>query len=523
MAASISCEYRKASQTGHCDPDQPTTDMLISEFAPARRSLLRAEAVKASTSTVCTSSCSSSLCPPSIYFPFSSPCSPSSSDMSSPTHSPRSSTPSPPCVPPLLLRPPPPVIPSCWAIPDELLCLCWYYLTVEEVVTGPGMVDRRSVRLLGLSSSLTRLIQQQQQQQQQPSSSSHYSSHSSPSASLPLSSLPYAGNSTPRASVLPLLPELSLSASLKMHFSRHNIGFTSSTSCPSLLPATAAPPPLSQGLDDGLYPAGVQQLILSRLPPLQTLRALLTAVKNQVVHIEFRANPPAYAAFPEPAPWGAPGTNPLVTALSPLTEMPCLTHLSLWRWKKLSNDALDEVISKVVSRCLHLTSLDLANCRVTNRGLAALQPLTNLQRLDISGCHKVSRSGVLTLPPTLKHVFVQLPFERPLPSLAPTLPDLKFDMHYYSACSFCRKVRPTGKSGYRWPRCAGCHRAGYCDKDCQRAHWNTHRIDCPIAFGGPFFRGTRRRLLDANGKFPCPPHIVPDTYTADQPTPPLPL
>ena len=60
-----------------------------------------------------------------------------------------------------------------------------------------------------------------------------------------------------------------------------------------------------------------------------------------------------------------------------------------------------------------------------------------------------------------------------------------------------------GKRGHKLPKCTQCSQAYYCNADCQRKHWKTHKPVCRAALAALARRATRERLAKAvreNGK-----------------------
>ena len=59
------------------------------------------------------------------------------------------------------------------------------------------------------------------------------------------------------------------------------------------------------------------------------------------------------------------------------------------------------------------------------------------------------------------------------------------------ACCHC------GKSGAKLLTCGQCHRARYCDRECQRRDWKRHRRACRAAVAAEATRATRAREATA--------------------------
>ena len=54
-----------------------------------------------------------------------------------------------------------------------------------------------------------------------------------------------------------------------------------------------------------------------------------------------------------------------------------------------------------------------------------------------------------------------------------------------------------GKRGHKLPKCTQCSQAYYCNADCQRKHWKTHKPVCQAAVAALARRATRERLARA--------------------------
>ena len=54
-----------------------------------------------------------------------------------------------------------------------------------------------------------------------------------------------------------------------------------------------------------------------------------------------------------------------------------------------------------------------------------------------------------------------------------------------------------GKRGHKLPKCTQCSQAYYCNADCQRKHWKTHKPVCQAAVAALAQRATRERLARA--------------------------
>ena len=54
-----------------------------------------------------------------------------------------------------------------------------------------------------------------------------------------------------------------------------------------------------------------------------------------------------------------------------------------------------------------------------------------------------------------------------------------------------------GKHGHNLPKCRQCSQAYYCNADCQRKHWKTHKPVCRAALAALARRATRERLARA--------------------------
>ena len=54
-----------------------------------------------------------------------------------------------------------------------------------------------------------------------------------------------------------------------------------------------------------------------------------------------------------------------------------------------------------------------------------------------------------------------------------------------------------GKRGHKLPKCTQCSQAYYCNADCQRKHWKTHKPVCRAAVAAMARRATRERLARA--------------------------
>ena len=54
-----------------------------------------------------------------------------------------------------------------------------------------------------------------------------------------------------------------------------------------------------------------------------------------------------------------------------------------------------------------------------------------------------------------------------------------------------------GKHGHNLPKCRQCAQAFYCNADCQRKHWRTHKPVCRAAVAALAQRATRERLARA--------------------------
>ena len=54
-----------------------------------------------------------------------------------------------------------------------------------------------------------------------------------------------------------------------------------------------------------------------------------------------------------------------------------------------------------------------------------------------------------------------------------------------------------GKHGHKLPKCTQCSQAYYCNADCQRKHWKTHKPVCRAAVAALAQRATRERLARA--------------------------
>ena len=54
-----------------------------------------------------------------------------------------------------------------------------------------------------------------------------------------------------------------------------------------------------------------------------------------------------------------------------------------------------------------------------------------------------------------------------------------------------------GKRGHKLPKCTQCSQAYYCNADCQRKHWKTHKPVCRAAVAAMARLATRERLARA--------------------------
>ena len=54
-----------------------------------------------------------------------------------------------------------------------------------------------------------------------------------------------------------------------------------------------------------------------------------------------------------------------------------------------------------------------------------------------------------------------------------------------------------GKRGHKLPKCTQCSQAYYCNADCQRKHWKTHKPACRASVAALARRATRERLARA--------------------------
>jgi hypothetical protein len=95
-----------------------------------------------------------------------------------------------------------------------------------------------------------------------------------------------------------------------------------------------------------------------------------------------------------------------VEALAVMQSASSLTHLSLSRATGVTDNSID-----VLSDFTRLKRLDLSFCSVTEPGLQGLQPLQQLNRLEIHGCGLISDK------------------ERALYVLSQQLPNLKYSMN----------------------------------------------------------------------------------------------
>ncbi|KAI9016655.1 hypothetical protein DFJ74DRAFT_677917 [Hyaloraphidium curvatum] len=56
-------------------------------------------------------------------------------------------------------------------------------------------------------------------------------------------------------------------------------------------------------------------------------------------------------------------------------------------------------------------------------------------------------------------------------------------MSYYASCAHCGKEAPPPPD--KLARCSNCKRAAYCDSECQRAAWPSHKRDCVAEIPAP--------------------------------------
>ncbi|CAI9743271.1 ubiquitin carboxyl-terminal hydrolase 19-like isoform X1 [Octopus vulgaris] len=85
---------------------------------------------------------------------------------------------------------------------------------------------------------------------------------------------------------------------------------------------------------------------------------------------------------------------------------------------------------------------------------------------------------------------------------------IRMPMFSSTMCSSCKKKSPEGRP---LKRCTRCYKVGYCNQECQRAHWEIHKesckcnpIGCPFLISLPKSRATfsrLRKLLEAYSRY----------------------
>ena len=73
----------------------------------------------------------------------------------------------------------------------------------------------------------------------------------------------------------------------------------------------------------------------------------------------------------------------------------------------------------------------------------------------------------------------------------------KKNMHEKTLWVTIFKCFQCGKRGHKLPKCTQCSQAYYCNADCQRKHWKTHKPVCQAAVAALAQRATRERLARA--------------------------